>query len=293
LQSGVLKIGGTKINSVLMTGNKIIRQIKTPIKSKSNKKIIIAQLFDCIDWFLMRVDKKKINGVGIGAPGPIDFKKQKVLNPPNVTGLKNLFLAKIIREKFKIKTKIENDANCFGLAETILGAGRGKQIVAGLTLGTGVGGFVIINKKIFRGKSPRATEFGHKIKIIKHGRKCNCGHRGCLEAYVSARGIVKTAREKRLLVKNPKQITEMAKSGNKKAKEVFVKTGEYLGIALKNIIKKFKPEIIIIGGGISGAGEFIFEPARKIVKNTKIVKTKLGKNAGAIGAALLFTDYKH
>jgi len=286
-------IGGTKINSVLMAGDKIIRQIKTSIKSKSNKKIVIAQLFDCIDWFLMRVDKQKIKGVGIGAPGPIDFKKQKVLNPPNVTGLKNLFLAKIIREKFKIKTKIENDANCFGLAETILGAGRGKQIVAGLTLGTGVGGFLIVNKKVFRGKSSRATEFGH-IAIIKNGRKCSCGRIGCLEAYISARGIMKTAQEIGLKnVRNPEKITKLAEQGNKKAISVYKITGNYLGKGLTNIVKKFKPEIMVIGGGISGAGKFIFEPARKIVKNTKIVKTKLGKNAGAIGAALLFTDYKH
>jgi glucokinase len=297
-----LDIGGYKINGLLMRGNKIVRKKLTPIKSKSDKKTIIAQIFDCIEYLIKGINLKEIKGIGIGVPGPIDFKKQKILNPPNVTALKNLFLAKIIQEKFpaqgwsasggKIKTKIENDANCLGLAEALLGAGRNKKIVAGLTLGTGVGGFVVVDKKIFYGKSPRATEFGHKIKIIKNGRKCNCGHRGCLEAYASTRGIVKTAKERGLLsVRNPKQITEMAERGNKKAKEVFAETGEYLGIALKNIIKDFKPGIIIIGGGISGAGKFIFGPVRKIVKDTKIVKAELDENAGAIGAALLVKSY--
>ena len=296
-----LDIGGYKINGVLTRGNKIIRKRFAPIKSISDKKAIIAQIFDCIEYLIKGINSKEIKGIGIGVPGPVDFKKQKILNPPNVPALRNLFLGKVVEKKFpargwsasggKIKTKIENDANCLGLAEALLGAGKNKKIVAGLTLGTGVGGFVVVDKKIFRGKSPRATEFGHKIKIIKNGRKCNCGHRGCLEAYVSARGIVKTAREKGLLVKNPKQITEMAERGNKKAKEVFVETGKYLGIAFKNIIRNFKPEIIIIGGGISGAGKFIFRPVRKIVKDTKIVKAELGENAGAIGAALLIKFY--
>ncbi len=249
-----LDIGGYKINGVLMRGNKIVRKRLTLMKSKSDKKIIIAQIFDCIEYLIKEVNKKEIKGIGIGVPGPIDFKKQKILNPPNVTGLKNVFLAKIVREKFKIKTKIENDANCFGLAEAVFGAGKSKKIVAGLTLGTGVGGFVIINKKIFRGKSPRATEFGHKIKIIKNGRKCNCGNRGCLEAYISAKIPV---REKE----------------------------KYLKIGVINLVKILDPDIVVIGGGLANI------IALPLIKNTKVVRAKLGENAGAIGAALLVKFY--
>lgn len=284
-------VGGYKINGVLMQGNKIVKKRWALIKSKSNKKIILAQIFGCIEYLIKGVDRKEIKGIGIGVPGPIDFKKQKILNPPNVTGLKNLFLAKIVQEKFKIKTKIENDANCFGLAEVLLGAGKGKKVVAGLTLGTGVGGFLVVNKKIFHGKSLRATEFGH-LAIISGGRKCSCGRSGCLEAYISARGIMKTAQEIGFKkVSSPEEITRLAEQGNKKAISVYKITGDYLGEGLMNIIKKFKPEIIVIGGGISGVGELVLNPARKIIKNIKIVKGKLGENAGAIGAALTVKFY--
>jgi len=303
-----LDVGGYKINGVLMQGNKIVKKRWALNKSTSNRKIIIAQIFDCIEELISGIDsprfgeagKKEIKGIGIGVPGPIDFRKQKILNPPNVTGLKNLFLAKIVREKFKIKTKIENDANCFGLAEALLGAGKSKKIVAGLTLGTGVGGFLVVNKKIFRGKLLRATEFGH-IAIISGGRKCSCGRSGCLEAYISARGIMKTAQEIGLKkVSSPEEITQMARRGDKKAVEVYQKTGEYLGIGLANIVNILNPDIIVIGGGIANAGKFIFEPARKIMKenilsplakNTRLVKAKFGENAGAIGAALLVKFY--
>ncbi len=173
------------------------------------------------------------------------------------------------------------------MAEAIFGAGKKFKILAGLTLGTGVGGFVIRNKKIFHDKSMQATEFGHLV-IIDGGRKCSCGKRGCLEAYISARGMIETAAGVGLKnVNNPKDITKLANKGNKKAIDVYKITGNYLGLGLKKIIKKFRPEIIIIGGGISGAGEFILNPARKIIKNIKIVKSELGENAGAIGAAIL------
>lgn len=280
-------IGGHKINSVLLDGDKAVKKHRVLTKSRTNKKIILAQIFSCIENLIRGVNKKEIKSIGIGAPGPIDFKKQKILDPPNVKGLKNLFLAKIVQKKFGIKTSMDNDANCFGLAEAVLGAGKKFKILAGLTLGTGVGGFVVVNKKIFHGNSPQATEFGH-MNIIKNGRKCSCGRRGCLEAYISARGIMKTAQEIGLKnVNSPEEITKLAEQGNRKAINVYKITGEYLGMGLVNIVKKFRPQIIVIGGGISGAGKFIFEPAKKVIKNIKIVKAKLGENIGAIGAALL------
>ncbi len=288
-----IDIGGHKINGVLMDGNKIVKKQRVLTKSRTNKKIILEQIFDCIEN-LIKDNKKKIQSIGIGVPSSVDLEKQKILGAPNVPALKKLFLAKIVQEKFKIKTRIENDANCFGLAEAIFGAGKKKKIIAGLTLGTGVGGFVIIHKKIFRGKSSRATEFGHiniaspRLVRLGRSRQCTCGRKGCLEAYVSARGIMETAHEVGLEgINNSKEITDLAKKGVKKAIDVYRITGDYLGTGLEKIIKKFKPEIIIIGGGISGAGEFILNSAKKVIKNIKTVKTELGEDAGAIGAALL------
>lgn len=245
-----LDVGGHKINSVLVKDGKVIRRMRVATKSTSNKKIIITQIFDCIDYLLNHVGKKQIRGIGIGAPAPV-----------NLTALKNVSLVEIVRREFKIKTKVDNDANCFGLAEAILGAGKGAEILAGLTLGTGIGGAIIVNGEIFHGASGSAAEFGHMI-IKKDGRRCDCGNRGCLEAYLSVK-----------------------------------RREEYLGIGLANIVNIFNPDIIVIGGGIVDAGKFLFEPARKIMrknilsplaKNTKVVKAKLGEDAGAIGAALLW-----
>lgn len=289
-----IDIGGTSIKGVLLSNKKIIAKIKIPTKSKTNKKILVGQIFECIKKLI--AGKRRVKVIGIGAAGPVDFKNQKVLNPPNVTALENLYLGRIIEKKFKIKTKIENDANCCGLAEVLLGAGKDKKVVTGLTLGTGVGGFVIINKKIFRGKSLRATEFGHKIKINKNGRKCNCGSKGCLEAYINEKGIRKTAKKIFGREIGTIKLYEMAKKRDKKAIEVWKITGRYLGLGLANIVDTLNPDIIIIGGGIAGAGKFLLNPAKKEMrknilspeaKNTLVVRAKLGEFAGAIGAGLL------
>ena len=288
-----IDIGGTNIKGVLLDNNKIIAKARILTESKSNKKILIAQIFEVIKSLIK--DKKKVRRIGIGVAGPVDFKNQKVLNPPNVTALKNLYLGKLVEKKFKIKTIIDNDVHCLVLAEAILGAGRKKNLVVGLGLGTGVGGGIVLNKKIVHGAKGTAGEIGHTI-IKKDGRKCSCGSKGCLEAYISERGIRKTAEE--IFGREIDTITlfEMAKKGNKKAIETWEITGEYLGVSLANIVDGLNPDVIVIGGGISGAGEFLLKPARKemkksilspIAKNTKVNRAKPGEYAGAVGAALL------
>ena len=298
-----IDIGGTNIKGVLMSGKKVIAKTKILTKSKSNKKILIAQIFECIESMRKAcyldlgqgAHTNKIKGIGIGVAGPIDFENQKILNPPNVVGLKNLELGKIIQEKFKIKTLIDNDVHCMVLAETLLGAGKGKKMVVGLGLGTGVGGGIVIEGKIVYGKSGTAGEIGHTT-IDRFGRKCNCGQRGCLETYINEKGIRKTAKE--IFNREIDTITlfEMAKKGNKKAIKVWEITGKYLGIGLANLVDILNPDIIIVGGGIANAGEFLLVSARKemrknilspLAKDIKLVRARLGEFAGAIGAGLL------
>jgi len=288
-----IDIGGTNIKGVLLDSNKVIAKAKVLTKSKSNRKILVAQIFELIQGLIK--DKKRIKGIGIGVAGPVDFKNQRVLNPPNVTALKNLYLGKSGKEKFKIKTIVDNDVHCLVLAEAILGAGKGKNLIVGLGLGTGVGGGIVLNKKVLHGAQGTAGEIGHTI-IEKHGRKCTCGSKGCLEAYISERGLRETAKEIFGQEIDSISLFKMAKRGNKKAIEAWQITGQYLGISLANIVDDLNPDVIVIGGGIAGAGEFLLESARKemrknilspIAKNTKVVRAKLGGYAGAIGAALL------
>lgn len=289
-----LDIGGSKINSVLLDqSQQVIDQKKIEISSANSKEKVLAQIFDCIKALLSK--QNLVTGIGLGVPGPIDLKKQQVLNPPNLTALKNSYLSREIENEFKIKTVLDNDTSCFSLAESVLGAGKGKKVVIGITLGTGVGGGIVINDKIFQGSNDSAGEIGHMI-IEKGGRQCSCGNKGCLETYVSASGIVKTGNQLGIKNKTCKQIWGLAKKGDKQAIEVYKISGEYLGIALANLVNVINPDIIIIGGGISNTGEFLFEPAKKtmqenilspLAKNTEVVKAELGKDAGAIGAALL------
>ncbi len=289
-----LDIGGSKINGVLLDQNQeVINKSRIKITSSESSSKVLAQVFDCIQELLP--EKNLVQGIGLGVPGPIDLKNQQVLNPPNLAALKNSHLSREVENKFKIKTVLDNDTSCFSLAESVLGAGKGKKVVIGVTLGTGVGGGIVINNKIFQGSNDSAGEIGHMI-IEKGGRQCSCGNKGCLESYLSASGIFKTAKEQELKVKNSKQVWELAKKGNKKAIKVYNLTGEYLGIGLANLVNVINPDIIIIGGGISEVGEFLFESARAIMsknilsplaKHTEVVKSQLGDDAGAIGAALL------
>ncbi|HUT96262.1 MAG TPA: ROK family protein [Candidatus Paceibacterota bacterium] len=294
-----IDIGGTNIKGILFDGKKAVKKVRIITKSKTNLKIILGQIFKCIESMRKAHYKcaytNKINGIGIGVAGPIDVKNQKILNPPNMTGLKNLELGKIVEKKFKIKTIIDNDVHCLVLAEAILGAGKNKNLVVGLGLGTGVGGGIVMNKEIVYGKTGTAGEFGH-MTIDKHGRKCVCGNKGCLEAYLSESGIRKTAFE--ILGRRIDTITlyNMARKGDSKAMEVWKITGEYLGLGLANIVDTLNPNIIVIGGGIANAGELLLNSAksemRKNVlspkaKKTQVILAKLGEWAGAIGAGLL------
>jgi len=283
-----IDIGGTKISFVLIKKNKLLKKRKIP--TPKTKKEIIKELEKNIKEISSGISQKEILGIGIAIAGVLNLKRDLILNPINLQVLKNCPLKKIIEKKFGVKTEVDNDVNCFTLAEAVLGAGKGKKIVFGITLGTGVGGGLVINKKIYRGGWGGAGEIGHMTINFK-GPKCVCGNRGCLEEYCSEKFI------KRKTGLTPQELRKKAAKGNKKAIKVFQELGEFLGIGLANIANLLSPEVIIIGGGISKAGNLIFNPARKkmkeyilspmVKKNVKIKKAKFGDFSGAIGAALL------
>ena len=289
-----LDVGGTNIKGVLMNGGKTIAKIKVATKSRTDKKVLINQIFDCISN--LKGKGLKIEKIGIGIAGPVDFEKQAVLNPPNLIALKGLKLGKMVQDKFRIKTIIEHDVNCFVLAEAIQGAGENYKSIFGITLGTGVGGGMVIDKKIYRGAHGSSGEIGH-MTIEKNGRKCKCGNKGCLEPYICDAGIKQTAQQIfKKQIDSLRVFDDLAKKGDKRAIKLYAIIGKYLGIGLANVVDMINPEVIVVGGGIMRAGKFILEPAKKEMrknilsqsaKKTKVFKSKLGKFAGAIGATLL------
>ena len=280
-------LGGTTIKSALISkAGKIIKKHEIATEAEKGAQKVIKNIICSIE----KVKNGKILGIGIGSPGPMDYKRGIITNPVNLP-FKSVPLKKIIQKKYSLPVFLDNDAKCFTLAEAIFGQGKNYENVVGITLGTGFGCGLVINKKIYHGRS-NATEFGHTTIDYK-GIKSKSGNNGSIEEYAAARGITK------LFGNNtePKEIYNLALKGNKKAIKAYKKMGAYLGIALTNIAYTLDPDIIIIGGKISNAWPFFHKSMeseirkRYFAKPPRIVKSKL-KDAGILGAAALVMENK-
>lgn len=274
-------LGGTSIKAGLVsTKGRILKKYEMPTEARKGTKTVIGNIISSIN----SVKTGKISGIGIGSPGPMDYKKGIIINPVNLP-FKNQPLKNIIQNKFKIKTYLDNDANCFALGEAIFGSRKKYENIVGITLGTGIGGGVIINKKIYHGRS-NAAELGH-MTIKFDGIKARSGNNGDIEEYAAARGITRIFGGS-----NPYSIYKLALKGNKKAKKTFEKTGFYLGIEIANLLYAFDPDIIVVGGKISNSWQFFSKSMNETIKKRyfakpcPIVKSSL-KDAGILGAAAL------
>ncbi|MBW2980174.1 ROK family protein [Candidatus Woesearchaeota archaeon] len=278
-------IGGTNIRAGLVAPNgKITSKIKARTETKKGQKAVLRKIIDIIETFPI----KKVDSIGLGVPGMIDAKNGIVKYSPNLP-LKNVNIRKLIEKEFKKPVFVDNDANCFTLAEAKYGAAKNKKNVIGLTLGTGVGSGIVIDGKLYHGRG-NAAELGHTT-INFNGPKAKCGNNGCVESYVSIRGILN--RVKGLYIKNPKELFELAEQKNKKALKLWQDTGSYLGVAIANFANIFDPDAIVIGGNIANAWKFFSKEMNKtikkraLVKDIKVIRSKLGEDAGILGAASL------
>jgi predicted NBD/HSP70 family sugar kinase len=268
-----IDIGGSKVTAVLVKNYKIIWQRKYFLQEKSDDEI-----FKIINDAIYETKEDKI---GVGIPGTICG--DEIVKCPNFKDLNGVCLS---RELACGNIKIENDANCFALGEYF----NHKKDLVGITVGSGIGGGIIIGGKLFHG-SGDAGEFGH-ITIYPNGRKCSCGNRGCLEEYVSIKAIKRETMKKFKMIFEPLDLFNLAKRGDNKAIEIFNEMGRYLGIGLSIIANILNPNLISIGGGISNAGQLLLEPAEKEMKKRLFIskpKIILGNEfSGAYGAALLW-----
>ena len=262
---------------------------------------------------LARATKRPLAGVGIGAPGAIDVERGFVYFLPNIRGWENTPLKKILERRLRIPVFIDNDANAMALAEHRFGAGRGSENFIGLTLGTGVGGGIVLGGKLYHGGAYSAAEVGH-ITVNEAGPVCACGNRGCVETYVGNRYFLQEAL--RRLKKDPRGllgrwvkagqgltpelIEKAAKKGDRLSKRLWEDTGVHLGTALAGLVNVLNPERIVVGGGIARAGRLIFGPVERTIQkkafpiaaaSVKVLPATLGTDAGVIGAAALaFAD---
>ncbi len=302
-----IDIGATNTKlGIVDKNNKIIKEDTFSTKDNSSEKIL-SKLISHINSIKPEFS---LGGIGIGAAGPTNFKKGKIYYFVNRSDWNNIFIAERFKNETKLDTFVDNDVNVMALAEHRLGNGKKYSNLMCITLGTGVGGGIILNKKIYRGKDYVAGEIGH-ISINMYGPECKCGNRGCLESYVGSENIVKRTiskikNDKSSIIKKlannkeskitPKIIYEAYKQGDNTAMEIWKETGEFIGIALTSVINLLNLEAVIIGGGIANAGEFLFDSIYDIIsqkamkihkKKFELLPAKLGEKAGIIGAAML------
>ena len=254
-------------------------------------------------------------GVGVGAPGPLDRERGLVIIAPNL-GWSNYPLRDRIQSAVRLPTTLDNDANCATLGEWWTGAARGGRNVVGITIGTGIGGGLILNGKLYHGASDVAGEIGHST-IDSTGRRCKCGNYGCLEAYTSGPAIAERAREALsneeesiladMVEGDLERITaqtvyDAAQRGDAIAREVVRDTARFLGAGIANLLNIFNPDVVVIAGGVTQAGEALFEPLRAEVRRRafkpavtacRIVAGTLPGTAGMVGAVATFLAQHH
>jgi glucokinase len=245
-----------------------------------------------------------LTAIGIGVPGLHSSKTNIIETSPNIPCLKRVNLGQLLANQVHIRTVTENDANAAAYAEFVCGAGVGLQQMAYITLGTGVGSGFVLNGTLYSGASGYGGEFGHTIMSAgtseHEGRLCACGNHGCVEMYISATGIVITAKEHGIEPSlTSEQIYEAAVAGDRTAQSVFRETGRYLGIACANLINLMNLEMIVIGGGVMAGGDLLLNPALESARrhsfpasyaDCRIVQSQLWPDAGVIGAAMLARD---
>lgn len=308
-----IDLGGTNIAvGIVDENNRIVAKKSVPTNAP---RAVEAYVDDMIKTTLelcesTNIALRDVEWIGVGSPGSVNPVSGTVERAHNL-GITSAPVAKLIEEKTSVKCFIENDANAAAYGEFIAGAAKDATNAVCVTIGTGVGGGIIINGKIYSGSNFCGAEMGHCV-IEYNGLQCNCGRKGCLERYCSATALIEQTKAAmtehsdsamwdqcggNIDDVNGRTAFDAMKKGDKSAKEVVEGFTGYLACGCANFINIFQPDVLLIGGGISKEGETLLKPLRDIVKKeafngdaknaTKIVAASLGNDAGIIGAAML------
>jgi glucokinase len=307
-------LGGTTTKIAFLSKyGELLHKWEIPTDKSENGKNIIVDIAKAIDRKLEELDqsKDKLLGIGMGAPGPVDMAKGIIYEAVNLGWDKNTPLKDLLEVETGLPAVIDNDANCAALGEMWKGAGDGAKDLVCVTLGTGVGGGVITNGDIVHGVRGAGGEIGHITVVPQGGFLCNCGKTGCLETVASATGVVRLANEKldstpthsilrdlrnETEVISAKDVFDAARSNDELATSVVDQLAFYLGLALANLGNVLNPEKIVLGGGVSRAGDILLKPAVNYFEqfsfptvrtSTGLSIATLGNDAGVIGAAWL------
>ncbi len=299
-------LGGTKMAvGVVDSEQKVHYQGREPSTGLSEDKLVEELGRELQEAKGARPD---VVAAGLGIPATIDFDRGLAIHAVNLT-ITDVPIRDLMQERIGLPVFVDNDANVAALAEHLYGAGRGAKDMVMLTIGTGIGGGLILNGEVYRGSTGAGAELGH-IVIEEDGPRCqgNCPNHGCVEALASGTAIAKAGQEEaerdpdsalgKALAEGPivgRTVTELALAGDGPAREVVAQAGRHLGVALSSLANIFDPDVFVIGGGVSAVGDLLLDPAREELRsralppmNERPVKlAELGPDAGMIGAAAM------
>ncbi|CAN5124391.1 ROK family protein [soil metagenome] len=311
-----LDVGGTTMKAAVVNddGTPLSKPVVLDTKPERGQEAGLETMCESIRQAVAaaKLSMNEIAAIGVATPGLMDIPAGLILDPPNLKPWRNVPVRDHIKDVFKKPTAFQNDANAATYGEYWVGAGRGMKSLIMFTLGTGVGGGIIVDDRIIEGHSSHGGELGHlRIDLPDHGRLCGCGRRGCLEAYASATSIVQRGREALASDREPsklreklhdedgqaltaKEIFQVAAAGDELAMKIVDDTAYFLALGCTACLAVVDPQMIVIGGGVATAGEILLIKVREYVSRfgltypasrVQITAAKLGSDAGFIGAA--------
>lgn len=287
-------IGGTKVLAGVVDGSgRVLARLRrdTPVHSAAAAEDVVV---DVVERLAAEHD---VAAVGVGAAGVVGTDRSTVLFSTHLAW-RGEPVGEALRRRIDLPVELDNDGNTAALAEAVLGAGAGHRVVLCVTVGTGIGGGLVVDGEVYRGAHGLATEIGH-LQVVPDGRLCPCGNRGCWETYASGNALVRAARE-RVAVGPPltgPMVSDAARAGDPVAVELLHDLGQWLGAGLASLTAVLDPACIVLGGGVSEAGDLLVAPARESLARhlygrgfrpePVVVAAALGPEAGLVGAAQL------
>lgn len=285
-------IGGTKVlaTAVSSTG----RVLRTATRTTPGRRVEARLVEDALTEAVQEIaGVRRVGAIGIAAAGFVDAQGERVRFAPHLPWRDEGVRARLA-ERWSAPVVLDNDANCAARAELTYGAVGDAESAVMVTLGTGIGGALILDGEVLRGYNGMAGEFGH-TQVVPGGRSCECGGTGCWEQYSSGNALNRFVRAQGVEDLTGPAITAAAEAGDPVALAAFEEVGSWLGVGVANLVASFDPQIVVIGGGVSAAGDLLLEPARRALRESlvgaehrtvpPVVRAALGPEAGAIGAA--------
>lgn len=294
-----LDLGGTKIAAGAFDGTRLLSQVVLPTPKEGGEKVVGA-----LAEAARQAEEKagvRAEALGLGTPGPLDFREGVIRFTPNIPGLLDFPIRRLLEEATGRPVYLENDANAAALAEHHLGAARGEASSLYLTVSTGIGGGAVLGGRVLRGERGQGGEFGHTT-LLPGGPLCGCGLEGCFEALAAGRALERDAAYAYQRPVDTRELFRLFQEGEPKAERLLLQAARYVGMGLASLVKAFDPGVVVVGGGLAlnapqGYWEALLEAYHGYLKGWEVPplrKALLGAEAGLLGAALTaFLEVKH